>query len=70
MSVFRRVYDPVRDGGVLDGSHLDVRVERAAGEKCARCWRVLPEVGQGATGAPLCRRCEAAIAPGPTASAI
>ena len=55
------VYDPQRDGGVLDGEHQAVTVERAAGEKCARCWRVLPEVGQGATRAPLCLRCEGAV---------
>jgi len=36
-------------------------VTRAPGEKCARCWRVLPEVGQGAGHAPLCRRCEAVV---------
>ena len=34
-------------------------VERADGEKCARCWRVLPEVGS--THAGLCLRCTAVI---------
>ena len=34
-------------------------VERAPGEKCARCWRVLPEVGS--EHADLCLRCTAVI---------
>jgi isoleucyl-tRNA synthetase len=33
----------------------------ASGEKCARCWQVLPEVGQSASHPLLCRRCEAAV---------
>jgi isoleucyl-tRNA synthetase len=33
---------------------------KAAGEKCGRCWRVLPEVGQRAPG--LCLRCDDAVA--------
>lgn len=30
----------------------------AAGDKCERCWRVLPEV---AVGDPICDRCEDAV---------
>ncbi|MGG5889882.1 isoleucine--tRNA ligase [Falsiroseomonas sp. HC035] len=33
----------------------------AAGEKCDRCWRVLPEVGQSHAHPTLCRRCEAVV---------
>ena len=33
-------------------------VHRAPGDKCARCWRVLPEVD----AARLCRRCTAVVA--------
>ncbi|HWX47671.1 MAG TPA: isoleucine--tRNA ligase [Roseomonas sp.] len=33
----------------------------APGEKCARCWRVLPEVGRSAAHPTLCRRCEAVV---------
>jgi len=33
----------------------------AAGEKCERCWRVLPEVGQRAPHPGLCRRCADAV---------
>ncbi len=34
-----------------------VRVERAEGEKCERCWMVLPTVGVDANHPTLCRRC-------------
>lgn len=34
-----------------------VIVELAAGEKCQRCWRVLPEVGGNAGAPDLCNRC-------------
>ncbi|MBN9489572.1 MAG: isoleucine--tRNA ligase [Alphaproteobacteria bacterium] len=33
----------------------------AHGEKCARCWQVLPEVGKSAKHPLLCQRCEAAV---------
>ncbi|MBS0517213.1 MAG: isoleucine--tRNA ligase [Proteobacteria bacterium] len=33
----------------------------ADGEKCARCWQVLPEVGKSAKHPLLCQRCEAAV---------
>ena len=33
----------------------------AAGNKCARCWQVLPEVGKSAKHPQLCRRCERAV---------
>ncbi|HEY0525002.1 MAG TPA: isoleucine--tRNA ligase [Stellaceae bacterium] len=33
----------------------------AAGEKCQRCWRVLPEVGSVPAHPDLCRRCSAAV---------
>ncbi|MGH6983626.1 MAG: isoleucine--tRNA ligase [Stellaceae bacterium] len=38
-----------------------VVVERASGDKCARCWRVLPEVGGDPTYIDLCRRCADAV---------
>ena len=34
----------------------------AAGEKCARCWQILPEVGEDVTAPDLCRRCRDAVA--------
>ncbi len=33
----------------------------ARGDKCARCWQVLPEVGKSARHPLLCQRCEAAV---------
>jgi isoleucyl-tRNA synthetase len=33
----------------------------APGEKCDRCWRVLPEVGGSEAHPTLCRRCEAVV---------
>jgi isoleucyl-tRNA synthetase len=33
----------------------------APGAKCARCWRVLPEVGGSAAHPALCLRCEAVV---------
>jgi isoleucyl-tRNA synthetase len=36
---------------------IGVRVSAAPGERCERCWRVLPEVGQVPGHADLCRRC-------------
>jgi isoleucyl-tRNA synthetase len=36
----------------------------APGEKCARCWKVLPEVGAVAAHPALCRRCADAVESG------
>ena len=33
----------------------------AAGNKCARCWQVLEEVGQSARHPLICHRCEEAV---------
>jgi isoleucyl-tRNA synthetase len=41
-----------------------VVVAAAPGEKCQRCWRVLPEVGSLPAHADLCRRCADAVAVG------
>jgi isoleucyl-tRNA synthetase len=35
----------------------EARVERAEGEKCARCWLRLPSVGKSAAHPALCHRC-------------
>ncbi|HYL31812.1 MAG TPA: isoleucine--tRNA ligase [Stellaceae bacterium] len=40
---------------------IAVMVERAPGDKCARCWRVLPEVGDDPVHVDLCRRCADAV---------
>ncbi len=43
---------------------IGVRVRRAPGEKCQRCWRVLPEVGRDQAHPDLCGRCADAVAGG------
>ena len=49
--------------GVVDGAEetevegLSVLVEKAAGEKCARCWHVREDVGASAEHEELCGRC-------------
>ena len=40
---------------------IAVAVDRAPGDKCARCWRVLPEVGEDPAHVDLCRRCADAV---------
>jgi isoleucyl-tRNA synthetase len=39
-------------------------IGRAEGQKCARCWRVLPEVGTDARHPALCLRCTDAVESG------
>ena len=39
-----------------------VSFAKAEGTKCARCWKILPEVGKSAAHPHLCLRCEAAVA--------
>ncbi|GBQ07397.1 isoleucine--tRNA ligase [Saccharibacter floricola] len=46
----------------VDGSaDAPVTVEPAEGEKCARCWRVLPDVGENKDHSHLCRRCVSVV---------
>jgi len=44
------------------GGSTGIAVTKAAGVKCDRCWRVLPEVGRSPDHPTLCRRCEAVVA--------
>ncbi|WP_159348314.1 isoleucine--tRNA ligase [Roseomonas harenae] len=48
--------------GVEAEGETAVRFAPAPGQKCDRCWRVLPEVGRSAAHPTLCLRCEAAVA--------
>ena len=41
---------------------VGVTVGLAEGEKCARCWRILPEVGRNAQAPETCERCADAVA--------
>jgi isoleucyl-tRNA synthetase len=38
-----------------------VSFAKADGTKCARCWKILPEVGKSVAHTHLCLRCEAAV---------
>jgi isoleucyl-tRNA synthetase len=51
------------------GLPFAVTAERAKGRKCARCWRVLEEVGGVATHPALCLRCTDAVESGLVARA-
>jgi len=44
----------------LDG--LQIRIERAQGSKCERCWNYSTHVGENADYPTLCERCVAALA--------
>jgi isoleucyl-tRNA synthetase len=41
---------------------VGVQVTQAEGEKCQRCWRILPEVGADPAHPDLCGRCADAVA--------
>jgi len=49
--------------GIVSGAQFGaaLAVHRAPGEKCARCWRVLPEVGHQPGHPALCIRCTSAV---------
>ena len=40
-----------------NGSELEIKVEKAEGEKCERCWAISKTVGQNSTHPTLCARC-------------
>jgi isoleucyl-tRNA synthetase len=44
------------------GEVVTVTVSRAEGEKCQRCWRVVPDVSHVDGSDGLCSRCIAALA--------
>jgi isoleucyl-tRNA synthetase len=44
-----------------DGPELDVRVDKADGQKCPRCWRVVTTTSDAPETAGLCARCAAAM---------
>lgn len=45
-----------------DEPECSARVEKASGKKCARCWRVLPDVGEDPGHPEICGRCARAVA--------
>ncbi|MAZ76692.1 MAG: isoleucine--tRNA ligase, partial [Micavibrio sp.] len=44
---------------IKDGDACGVTIEKAEGEKCVRCWKVLPEVAEHADH--ICKRCDDAV---------
>jgi isoleucyl-tRNA synthetase len=44
-----------------DVADVGARVSSAPGDRCERCWRVLPEVGKTPDHVDLCRRCAAVV---------
>ncbi|AOA56966.1 isoleucine--tRNA ligase [Acinetobacter larvae] len=51
------VHDDAEQGEVTEIDGLRVKVSAAAGEKCVRCWHVLPDVNTHAEHPGLCQRC-------------
>jgi isoleucyl-tRNA synthetase len=54
----------VSEMSLRHGDEVAASVALAAGRKCARCWRVLPEVGNSAAHPALCLRCLDAVQSG------
>lgn len=54
---------PVPQGAFVleDVPGVGVCVDLAVGEKCARCWKVLPEVGENSSFPDLCHRCASVV---------
>jgi isoleucyl-tRNA synthetase len=64
------------DGDAPDTAHrhediadIAVVVEKASGEKCDRCWKILDEVGSDAEHPSVCNRCADAVRHAPPAAA-
>ncbi len=54
---------------IEDIADIAVIVEKASGEKCDRCWKVLDEVGSDAEHPSVCNRCADAVRHAPPAAA-
>ena len=52
---------PARAFSLEDCEEVEVLINRAEGEKCARCWKVLPDVGNNEVYNDICGRCVTAI---------
>jgi len=59
----RLVEDVVPEGAFIlpDVAGIGVVPALAEGEKCARCWKVLPDVGKDAEHPGVCARCADAV---------
>jgi isoleucyl-tRNA synthetase len=47
-----------------EGDPLEVAVSRAEGDKCARCWRIVPTISSASETQGLCERCVEALEDG------
>jgi len=54
----------IREPESFGDSAWGPKAEPTVGQKCARCWRVLPEVGENPRHPSLCRRCADAVESG------
>jgi isoleucyl-tRNA synthetase len=46
----------------VNSGEVTVKVQRAAGEKCERCWNYSTQVGKSERYPTVCERCVAALA--------
>ncbi len=59
------VVDPAEGDGFLPSEILPglaVKIERADGKKCERCWNYSTHVGENARYPTVCERCSEALA--------
>ncbi|HEX8887840.1 MAG TPA: isoleucine--tRNA ligase [Pyrinomonadaceae bacterium] len=49
------------EGGATENSGVEIKVERAAGEKCERCWNYSERVGESSRYPTVCERCVQAL---------
>lgn len=49
----------ISDAAIENGDGLEIKFQKAEGEKCARCWKVLPEVAFHVDR--ICKRCDAVV---------
>jgi isoleucyl-tRNA synthetase len=58
----RLTADPISDVAfrLPEVEGVGVEFERAEGQKCQRCWKILPDVGKH-NHADVCGRCDAAL---------
>jgi isoleucyl-tRNA synthetase len=56
------IYDPAVAGITVYGlTGLSVKIEKARGQKCDRCWNYSEQVGKDERYPTLCERCSAAL---------
>ena len=53
---------------IADVPDVRVVIKAAVGQKCGRCWKILPEVGANEVHKDLCSRCAAAVGDKPVAA--